>query len=267
MLLFMLRHPKYLTDRQEAGRLLQAALSRPGNGGVENPHVAEWEAKCLLRERSHCLLLRWDPAGCAAAVSRWKIFSRMRPGESAGEKLSERNLRIQDNLIAVSMAGLRQDQHTFINGYTDKNLWGLSAVQRRTGRRGCPCGTVTGTENRFVVRRPGSCFAIFQRNAFCAGQEPGWWSAEIQFREKVIWDVTEMPPYLYQGKAGISILLHQALAQGILPDGEGAWLADRLDRELFRCTDCLAENGGPRVFGRDERGSIRWFTGISICMA
>ena len=25
--------------------------------------------------------------------------------------------------------------------------------------------------------------------------------------------------------------------------------ADRLDRELFRCTDCLAENGGPRVFG------------------
>ena len=141
MLLFMLRHPKYLTDRQEAGRLLQAALSRPGNGGVENPHVAEWEAKCLLRGEIPLFTFAMGSRRlCCGSESLEDFFADETGEESAGEKLSERNLRIQDNLIAVSMAGLRQDQHTFINGYTDKNLWGLSAVQRRTGRRAALAG-------------------------------------------------------------------------------------------------------------------------------
>ena len=249
MLLFMLWHPKYLTDRQEAERLLQAALSRPGNGGVENPHVAEWEAKCLLRGEIPLFTFAMGSRRlCCGSETLEDFFADETGEESAGEKLSERNLRIQENLIAVSMAGLRQDQHTFINGYTDKNLWDY--LQYRGEQAGALPLRDSDRDGKQVCRQAaGKLLRHISENAFCAGQEPGWWSAEIQFREKVIWDVTEMPPYFYQGKAGISILLHQALAQGILPDGEGAWLADRLDRELFRCTDCLAENGGPRVFG------------------
>ncbi len=252
MLLFMLRHPKYLSGREEAEKMLHMALSRPGNGGVENGKVVGWETEALLKGEIPLFTFRE-----ASRRLYWgsdfveDFFVDDSEEESGVEKIQNRKLRIQEKLIEISMTGLRWDQTGFINSYEQKNL--KEFLDDSDKEKLCfaeYAGQMTGSAEALETGR-GICGLAAEKlvsqivdMAFKEGQAADWWSADIQFRNKVLWDVTETPLYLYNGKAGIGLFLHIALNRGIsLPEGV-TQITEKIDRMMFRHTGQFSAGEG-----------------------
>lgn len=251
MLLYMLRHPRYLSGREAAEKMLRTALARPGNGGVESQKVTEWETECLLKGEIPLFSFYENSRRLYCGEEFIEdFFADLPQKESYGEhltdeRMSEKNLMIQEELIEVSMAGLTRDLSGFINDYGQKNLEAyLREIQIR--QRSCPAAEDVNEWTQTAVEK------VIQRisdMAFREGDRLSWWSVDIQFRDKVFWDVADMPLWLYQGKAGVSLFLHNALLCGISDSEEAKELADCLDRTMFEYTDRLLPKAGGNVFG------------------
>ncbi len=241
MLLYMLRHPRYLSGREAAEQMLQTALARPGNGGVESKKVTEWETECLLKGEIPLFSFYENSRRLYCGTDYIEDFFVDSPEHYSGEekfpdeRISEKNLLIQKELIAVSMAGLMQDSSGYLNDYGQKNLGAyLSSVSSS--------GDFCRRAAEKVVRR-------ITDLAFCEGDQVGWWSVDLQFRDKVLWDVVEMSPWLYQGKTGVALFLHNALSRGISDSEEIVEMIGQLDRMLFRYTDELLPKAGEGIYG------------------
>lgn len=241
MLLHMLGHPEYMVQREKAENLLRTALERPGNGGVQDVDVREWEVACLLKREIPLFTFYGNSARLYCGEDYVENFFAERPENAAEQRVSVRNLRIQEKLIEVSMAGLHRNQEDFRNCYGRYNMKEFSLRNRReefsleeTGRKK-PEKLPENAET--VCRCAAEQIAEQMRNlAFLEKKEVSWWSVNPQFRQKVLWEVTEMPPDLYHGKAGIGLFFHNGLACGVLDSEEDRYLTELLDREMFRYT-------------------------------
>lgn len=257
MLLFMLRHPKYLSRREEAEKMLHMALSRPGNGGVEDKKVAEWETEALLRGEIPLFTFREDSRRLYWRSDFVESFFADNPAqEIAAQKVQSGNLRIQEKLIEISMAGLRRDQTGFINSYGQKNL--KEFLDNSSGEEACfteGSGQMAGSEKipesgqNICVLAVETLIGQIADMAFEDGQEADWWSVDIQFRSKIFWDVAEMPIYLYNGKAGTGLFFHSALASGISVSEKVRQITEKIDQIMFRHTEKYSSEAGKSSSG------------------
>lgn len=129
------------------------------------------------------------------------------------QEFGEQDLRIQQNLIRLSLGLLQGEQR--IPFYSGDQM--LSKEEQRTLMR----------------KRLNEIFAWFCETAFCTGEEVGW--IGLQFTKAEKWNTVSVGMQLYDGLSGIVVFL--AAYQKQFADAASAALLEKGKRRLFAYTD------------------------------